>query len=133
MIIGIGTDIIEIARISELARKYGAKFLDRIFTKAEQQRVEQRKTRVDASYAKLYAAKEAALKALGSGLGDGTNWHEVNVRYLPSGQPYITLSGRSQEIALAKALESSKIVCHTSLSDDETRAMACVVIEAIGH
>lgn len=131
MIIGIGTDIIEITRIAALMEKYGAKFLDRVFTRAEQQRVEQRQARIDASYAKLYAAKEAALKALGCGLGDGVNWHQVNVCYLPSGQPYIKMSGRAMAIAREKSINTTQVKCHVSLSDDETHAVGYVLIEAL--
>jgi holo-[acyl-carrier protein] synthase len=132
MIVGIGTDIIEIARIGSTIDSFGKKFLDRVFTKSEQERVNKRNTRQHASYAKLYAAKEAVLKALGSGLANGINWHEINVCHLPSGQPYITLSGRALEIAYEKsAKHQPDFACHVSLSDDDTHAIGYAVIETI--
>ncbi|MGO9362413.1 MAG: holo-ACP synthase, partial [Rhodomicrobium sp.] len=86
MIIGIGSDIIDIRRIEQTIGRYGDRFLDRIFTPVERAKSDRRAARA-ASYAKRFAAKEACAKALGTGLNRGVYWRDMGVVNLPSGQP----------------------------------------------
>src|SRR6516165_1611358 len=86
MIIGIGSDIIDIRRIEKTIERHGDRFLDRIFTDTERLKSDRRAARA-ASYAKRFAAKEACAKALGTGLNQGVFWRDMRVVNLPSGQP----------------------------------------------
>src|ERR1700736_4029018 len=92
MIIGIGSDMIDIRRVEKSIERYGDRFLNRIFTKAERRKSDGRAAR-SASYAKRFAAKEACAKALGTGLRRGVFWRDMGVVNLPSGQPTIELTG----------------------------------------
>src|SRR5258708_3527321 len=92
MILGIGSDLIDIARIERVIERFGERFLDRIFTDVEQRRSERRANRA-ASYAKRYAAKEACSKALGTGFRSGVYWRDLGVINLASGQPSMVLAG----------------------------------------
>ena len=92
MIIGVGTDLIDIRRIERTLARFGERFLDRVFTAAERARAEARLDRA-AAYAKRYAAKEACAKALGTGFRQGVYWRDIGVLNRPSGQPILLLSG----------------------------------------
>ena len=92
MIIGIGTDIIDIRRIEKVIERYGERFLARIFTDTERAQAERRAKRA-ASYAKRFAAKEACAKALGTGIAPGVFWRDMGVVNLPSGRPTMKLTG----------------------------------------
>ena len=92
MIIGIGSDLIDITRIEATIRRFGDRFLDRIFTPVERARSERRRLSVE-SYAKRFAAKEACAKALGTGFRRGVFWRDMGVVNLPSGRPTLTLTG----------------------------------------
>ena len=85
MIIGLGTDLIDIRRIEKTLERYGERFLDRIFTDVERAKSERRANRA-ATYAKRFAAKEACSKALGTGFRSGVFWRDMGVVNLPSGQ-----------------------------------------------
>src|SRR5581483_12311791 len=104
MIIGIGSDIIDIRRVEKTIARFGDKFIQRIFTAVEQKKSDGRANRA-ASYAKRYAAKEACSKALGTGFRRGVFWRDMGVVNLPSGKPTIALTGgalaRLQEITPA--------------------------------
>jgi holo-[acyl-carrier-protein] synthase len=89
MILGVGTDLIDIRRIERVLERYGGRFLDRVFTAAEQARAERRFDRA-AAYAKRYAAKEACAKALGTGFRQGVYWRDIGVANRHDG------AGRSQ-------------------------------------
>jgi holo-[acyl-carrier protein] synthase len=86
VIVGIGSDLIDIRRIEKTLERFGDRFVQRCFTEVEQVRSERRKERA-ASYAKRFAAKEACSKALGTGLSMGVNWREMGVVNLPGGKP----------------------------------------------
>src|SRR5579863_9598123 len=92
MIIGIGSDLIDIRRIERTLERYGEKFIARIFTEEERRRSERRANRA-ASYAKRYAAKEACSKALGTGFRRGVYWRDLGVVNLPGGRPTLALTG----------------------------------------
>lgn len=128
MIIGIGTDIVQIRRISLTRQRYGLKFVRRILTPAEQTRFMTLSTgQQDAYLAKRYAAKEAFVKALGCGIGRLATWQEIEIGNDTEGAPVITVSGQTAETLSQKAA-NAKI--HISLSDD-LNAVAFVVIEQI--
>src|SRR5918994_5528526 len=92
MILGIGSDIIDIRRIEQTIARHGDRFLDRIFTDVERAKAERRKNRID-TYAKRFAAKEACAKALGTGLRAGVFWRDMGVVNQKSGKPTLALTG----------------------------------------
>ena len=92
MILGVGTDLIDIRRIERTLERFGERFVDRVFTAAERARAERRFDRA-AAYAKRYAAKEACAKALGTGFRQGVYWRDIGVDNRPSGQPLLHLTG----------------------------------------
>src|SRR5262245_52411828 len=92
MIIGIGSDIIDIRRIERTLERFGERFVDRLFTQTERAKSEGRANRA-ASYAKRFAAKEACSKALGTGFRAGVFWRDLGVVNLPSGKPTMVLTG----------------------------------------
>ncbi len=123
MILGIGTDICEIARFEAKLAHHGQKFIDRIFTVNEQALCENLKDKTG-FYAKRYAGKEAILKALGTGLAQGIHWQDVEILRLPSGAPHVQLLNKASAIATARAPASQ---WHISLSDEKAYAIAFVV------
>src|SRR5690606_18767435 len=96
MIIGIGSDLIDIRRIEKTLDRFGERFLNRVFTDVERAKSGRRAERA-ASYAKRFAAKEACSKALGTGIRMGIAWREMGVVNLPSGKPTIVLTGGAAE------------------------------------
>src|SRR6266446_8066612 len=96
MIIGIGSDLIDIRRVAKVIERHGDRFLDRIFTEAERARAARRaksEKMVVATYAKRFAAKEACAKALGTGIRSGVWWRDMGVVNMPSGRPTMKLTG----------------------------------------
>jgi holo-[acyl-carrier protein] synthase len=130
MIIGIGSDMIDIRRIEKAIERYGDRFLDRIFTETERKKSERRTAR-GASYAKRFAAKEACAKALGTGLRRGVFWRDMGVVNLPSGQPTMELTGGAarQLETLTPAGHTAHI--HITITDDFPLAQAFVLISAV--
>ena len=130
MIIGIGSDLIDIRRIEKSLERHGQRFIQRIYTEVEQARSEGRAGRV-ASYAKRFAAKEACAKALGTGLAQGVFWRDMGVVNLPSGKPTVALTGGAAA-RLAKILpQGHKAAIHLTITDDFPLAQAFVIIEAL--
>ena len=86
IVLGMGSDLIDITRIERTLARFGDRFIERVFTPVERAKSDRRATRA-ASYAKRYAAKEACAKALGTGFRDGVFWRDIGVVNLPSGQP----------------------------------------------
>jgi holo-[acyl-carrier protein] synthase len=129
MIIGIGSDLIDIRRVEKSIERFGARFLDRIFTDLEREKSDRRAQRA-ASYAKRFAAKEACSKALGTGLRRGVFWRDMGVVNLPGGKPSMKLTGgalkRLQEITPAG--HSAQI--DLTITDDFPLAQAFVIISA---
>ena len=124
MIIAIGIDIIEIARIEEVFSRQGERFRKRVFTEGEIDYCERRASRMS-SYAARFAAKEAAMKALGTGWSDGVRWRDIEVVRGETGAPALHLHGR----ALERLGEIGARRAHLSLTHSEQIAMAEVVLE----
>jgi holo-[acyl-carrier protein] synthase len=130
MIIGIGTDLANIERIERTIARFGARFLDRVFTETERRVAERRRERI-ATYAKRWAAKEACSKALGTGLRMGIAWRDMGVVNLATGQPTLHLSGWAAERLAQMTPARHRPVVHLTLTDDHPWAQAVVVIEAL--
>jgi holo-[acyl-carrier protein] synthase len=129
MIIGIGSDLIDIRRIEATLERFGDRFVQRLFTPTEQRKSEGRRNRA-ASYAKRFAAKEACSKALGTGMNRGVFWRDMAVINLRSGQPTMRLTGGAAARLAALLPEGHVGHLHLSLTDDPPLAQAFVVIEA---
>lgn len=123
MIQGIGTDIVKIERIRESVATYGDKFLNRCFTQDEIQRSQTKHDPV-AAFARLYAAKEALLKALGSGMREGLSWHDMQISWNEFGAPKVTLGEGA-----FRYLPVKNVTIHLSMSDDGEYAVAFATIE----
>jgi holo-[acyl-carrier protein] synthase len=130
MILGIGSDLIDIARIERTLARYGVRFLDRIFTDVERRKSDHRANRA-ASYAKRYAAKEACSKALGTGFRDGVYWRDLGVVNLPSGRPSMVLTGGALERLRAMTPPGMTARIDLTITDEPPLAQALVVISAI--
>ena len=130
MIIGLGSDLIDIRRIEKTLDRHGERFISRIFTEIEQRKSEARAQRA-ASYAKRFAAKEACAKALGTGLARGVFWRDMGVVNLPGGKPTMQLTGGAARRLQALVPEGMQPVVHLTITDDYPLAQAFVVIEAI--
>lgn len=130
MIVGIGSDLVDIRRIQKTIETYGDKFLNRIFTPAERARAEGLEPdKKGAYYAKRYAAKEAVSKAMGSGIGRLAGWQEIETLNNDAGAPAVHLSGQTAESLRVLAGTDARVFI--SLSDEYKYAMATVVIEKI--
>jgi holo-[acyl-carrier protein] synthase len=130
MILGIGSDLVDIGRIEQVIERHGERFLARIFTAAERARAE-RRANPAATYAKRFAAKEACAKALGTGLRNGVFWRDMGVVNLPSGRPTLELSGGA--LARLQAITPKGYEAHIDLTitDEGPMAQALVVISAV--
>ena len=132
MIIGIGSDILDIRRIERTIKRHGDRFLERIFTTAERAKAEKRTERIRAAtYAKRFAAKEAASKALGTGFRAGVFWRDLGVVNLPSGQPTLRLTGGAAERLKAITPAGHGAVIALTMTDEFPYAQAMVVITAV--
>lgn len=132
MIIGIGSDILDIRRIERTIERHGERFLERIFTPAERAKAETRTERIRAAtYAKRFAAKEAASKALGTGFRAGVFWRDLGVVNLPSGQPTLRLTGGAAERLKAITPAGHGAVIALTMTDEFPYAQAMVVITAV--
>jgi len=130
MIVGIGSDLIDIRRIEHSLERFGERFIDRVFTPVERARSERRKERA-ASYAKRFAAKEACAKALGTGLSRGVFWRDMGVVNLPGGKPTMHLTGGAAHRLAALVPAGCRPVVHLTITDDFPLAQAFVIIEAL--
>jgi holo-[acyl-carrier protein] synthase len=130
MIIGLGSDLIDIRRIEKTLERHGARFIERIFTEIERRKSDRRQQRA-ASYAKRFAAKEACAKALGTGLSHGVFWKDMGVVNLPSGQPTMALTGGAAKRLSEIVPDGHRGVIHLTITDDYPLAQAFVVIEAV--
>lgn len=122
-VVGLGTDIVEIKRFAETGRR--DKLAKRILTDAEWQEY-QAHSMPERYLAKRFAAKEAAVKAFGTGIGNGVGWQMVEVSNKQSGQPILDFSGQLAQLCQQRAITS----CHISISDEQNFAVATVVLEA---
>lgn len=130
MILGIGTDLCDIRRIEKTLDRFGARFIERLFTDYEQAKAGRRQNPA-ASYAQSFAAKEACAKALGTGFRQGVFWRDMAVHNHPSGQPYMKLTGGARKRLDALTPDGMRPYVHVSQSDEFPMANAVVVIEAI--
>ncbi len=130
MIIGIGSDMIDIRRIEATIGRYGDRFLDRIFTPLERAKSDRRTARA-ASYAKRFAAKEACAKALGTGFSRGVFWRDLGVVNLASGQPTMQLTGGAAKRLRQLTPANHEAQIHVTITDDYPLAQAFVMISAV--
>jgi len=130
MIIGLGSDLIDIRRIERALERFGPRFVNRIFTELEQRKSERRAAQA-ATYAKRFAAKEACAKALGTGLRHGVFWRDMGVMNLPSGQPTLKLTGGAAKRLAEITPEGMKAQISLTLTDDYPLAQAIVIISAV--
>ena len=124
MIVGTGIDLVEVRRMDAALERFGERFVRRIFTEAESEYCESKANRVE-RYAARFAAKEAALKALGTGWSHGIAWREVEVRREPTGRPTLAFCGRAGEFAARLGVKRSFL----SLSHTSEHAIAEVILE----
>lgn len=132
MIIGLGSDLIDIRRVEQVLARHGDRFIDRVFTPLERSKAEKRTEKLRAAtYAKRFAAKEAASKALGTGFRNGVFWRDLGVVNLPSGQPTLRMTGgaaaRLAEITPAGHAAQVSL----TMTDEYPYAQAMVIITAV--
>ncbi|MBX3453987.1 holo-ACP synthase [Ferrovibrio sp.] len=131
MIIGIGSDLIDIRRIEKTIERFGDRFLDRIFTETEKARSARRPLTRTASYAKRFAAKEACSKALGTGFRKGVFWRDMGVVNLPGGKPTMRLSGGALARLESLLPPGHRAQIDLTITDEPPLAQAFVIISAI--
>lgn len=125
MIVGVGTDMIEISRIERSVEQFGTRFLERVFTPGEVAYCLQKKKHAAESFAARFAAKEAGAKALGTGISRGVAWKEIEVRREPGQRPTLHFSGRALELADQLGIQSVSL----SLTHNRDHALAVVIAE----
>jgi holo-[acyl-carrier protein] synthase len=130
MIIGLGSDLIDIRRVEKSLDRFGDRFTDRLFTPIERAKSDARKQRA-ASYAKRFAAKEACAKALGTGMSRGVFWRDMGVVNLPGGKPTLQLTNGARKRLESMVPQGHEAVIHLTITDDYPLAQAFVVIEAV--
>jgi holo-[acyl-carrier protein] synthase len=132
VILGLGNDMVDIRRIERTIARHGDRFLDRIFTAAERAKAERRGERMRvATYAKRFAAKEAASKALGTGFRAGVFWRDLGVVNLPSGQPTLRLTGGAAERLAEMTPPGHAAQVNLTMTDEYPYAEAVVIISAV--
>lgn len=125
MIVGTGIDITEVPRIAESIKRFGERFINRVFTEGEIRYCDSKANRFE-RYAARFAAKEAAMKALGTGWNNGVRWRDVEVVREPGRRPTIKFHARAAEVAARlKAKNISLSITHTA-----EQAMASVILES---
>jgi holo-[acyl-carrier protein] synthase len=132
MILGLGSDLIDIRRIEKTIERHGERFLGRIFTPIERAKSDKRAQRA-ASYAKRFAAKEACAKALGTGLRKGVFWHDMGVVNLPGGKPSMQLTGGALRRLHEITPPGYEPVIDLTITDDFPLAQAIVIISAVAR
>jgi holo-[acyl-carrier protein] synthase len=127
MIIGLGSDLVDIRRIEKTLARHGERFTHRLFTDKERMKAEGRANRAS-TYAKRFAAKEACSKALGTGFRKGVFWKDMGVSNLPSGQPTMIFTGGA--LARLEAITPKGFIAQISLTitDEYPLAQAVVII-----
>ena len=124
MIIGSGIDIAEVARIRQAIERFGGRFIERIFTPGEARYCDSKANRVE-RYAARFAAKEAAMKALGTGWNHGVRWRDCEVVRMPGGRPSMKFHGKAGEFAARLGMKNTAL----SLSHTAEQAIAQVILE----
>ena len=124
MIVGTGIDLCEVGRIEQAIARHGRRFLERVYTAGEIAYAERKANRYE-RYAARFAAKEAGMKALGTGWRGGLGWRDLEVANLASGRPTLRLHGKAAEIAAKLGVRSVSL----SITHTATQAMAAVILE----
>jgi holo-[acyl-carrier protein] synthase len=130
MIIGLGSDLIDIRRVEKSIERFGERFLSRIYTETERRKSDGRAQRA-ASYAKRFAAKEACSKALGTGLRKGVFWRDMGVVNLPGGKPSMRLTGGALRRLHDITPAGFDAQIDLTITDDFPLAQAIVIISAV--
>ena len=130
MIVGIGSDLCNIDRIQASVDRFGARFLNRVFTETERAKAARRPHTVAGTLAKRFAAKEAFSKAVGTGFKRGVFMKDIGVVNLPSGQPTLELTGGARARLDALTPPRHAMHVHLTMTDDFPWAQAFVVLEA---
>ena len=125
MIVGTGIDIAEVPRIAQSIERYGDRFLQRIYTEGERRYCDSKANRAE-RYAARFAAKEAAMKALGTGWSRGVRWRDIEVSRMPGGRPTIAFHGKAAEFAAKLGARNVAL----SLSHTVDQAIAQVILES---
>jgi holo-[acyl-carrier protein] synthase len=125
MIVGSGIDIAEVPRVARAVERFGARFVRRIFTEGEIRYCESKANRIE-RYAARFAAKEAGMKALGTGWNHGVRWRDLEVRRQPGGRPTLAFHGRAAEFAAKLGVTNVAL----SLTHTAEQAMAQVILES---
>jgi holo-[acyl-carrier protein] synthase len=124
MIVGTGIDIAEVPRVGHAIERFGERFLRRIFTEGERKYCDSKANRVE-RYAARFAAKEAAMKALGTGWNHGVRWRDCEVARMPGGRPTIAFHGKAGEFAANLGVKNAAL----SISHTAEQAIAQVILE----
>ena len=124
MIVGTGIDVVEVPRLAAAIERFGQRFLERIYTPGEIRYCEAKANRVE-RYAARFAAKEAAMKALGTGWNRGVRWRDIEVRRQPGGRPTLVFSGKAAEFAAGLGAAHAAL----SLTHTASEAIAQVILE----
>jgi holo-[acyl-carrier protein] synthase len=130
MILGLGSDMVDIRRVAAVLERHGERFVGRLFTDIERVKCESRAGRA-AGYARRFAAKEACAKALGTGMSAGVFWRDMGVVNLPSGRPTMMLTGGARLRLDAMVPDGLRPQIDLTLTDDEPYAQAIVIISAV--
>jgi holo-[acyl-carrier protein] synthase len=125
MVVGTGIDVVEIERVARSIERYGSRFLERVYTTAEIAYCQRKRRNAAESFAARFAAKEAGAKALGTGIGFGVTWRELEVGREPAGRPLLLLHGRAAEIAASLGVRRSSL----SITHTRTQSTALVILE----
>ncbi|PKU23101.1 holo-ACP synthase [Telmatospirillum siberiense] len=134
MILGLGSDLIDIRRIEKTLDRFGDRFIARVFTEQERAKAERRGGTAQgraSTYAKRYAAKEACAKALGTGFRSGVFWRDLGVVNLPSGAPTLTLSGGAAARLAQMVPAGMTARIDLTMTDEYPMAEAVVIISAV--
>ena len=131
MILGLGSDVVDIRRVAEVLERHGERFLARVFTAEERRKADRRTEKIRvATYAKRFAAKEAASKALGTGFRAGVFWRDLGVVNLRSGQPTMVMTGGAG-LRLASIVPAGMVAdVALTMTDEFPYAQAMVIISA---
>ncbi|EME71449.1 4'-phosphopantetheinyl transferase [Paramagnetospirillum caucaseum] len=129
MIIGLGSDLVDIRRIEDSLERFGERFIAKVFTEGERATAERRVGQArSGAYAKRFAAKEALVKALGK---DGVGWRDIEIANDGEGRPCLSLSGGAAALLARRIPAGMRAHLHLSLTDEYPLAQAVVIIEVL--
>lgn len=123
MLVGLGTDIVEISRISKIYEKFGEHFLRKIFSANEMKNIHNARAE---NLAGFFAAKEATVKALGTGFGNGVSAQQIEIHHAPTGAPFLQLTEKAAQLCSSLNVKQT----HLSISHEHKYAIATVILEA---